>query len=67
MENFDYEKLKSELKEYFGSATPLNGFAYVDLIRVEKASEYELVKIAINNGFNLNDYKESSYARRYIK
>lgn len=55
--NIDYEKLRKDLIDYFGSATSFYGAAYMDVIRVENASYEELISIALNNGFNLSDYE----------
>ena len=62
MNNIDYERLRKDLIDYFGSATPMFGVAYMDVIRVENASYQELIKIAIENGFDLSDY-EYKYRR----
>ena len=56
MEEIDYERLRSDLISFFGSATPVFQLAYADVIRVERASDEELVEIALSNGFDLEDY-----------
>ena len=53
----DVDELRSDLIDYFGSATPMYPVAFMDLINVENASPEELVQIAIQNGFDLNDYR----------
>ena len=55
--NIDIDKLRSDLINYFGTAM-MNGFgmAVMDLSRVERASAEELVRIALECGFDLNDY-----------
>lgn len=53
----DIDKLKDDLVNYFGSATPMYPVAFMDVINVENASPEELVQIAIQNGFDLNDYR----------
>lgn len=55
--NYDFERLRDDLMDYFGTAT-FSGFpmAMVDLSDVEYASENELISIAMQNGFNLNNY-----------
>ena len=55
--NIDYESLRDDLIDYFGAACPFYPIALIDIIKVEKASDEELVNIAINNGFNLSDYE----------
>ena len=47
----DYEKLRNDLIDYFGTAFTLNPLAMVDLFRVQNASDEELVDIAKRNGF----------------
>jgi len=56
--NIDYESLRRDLINYFGSAMSIYPAAVIDLVRVEQASEYELINLAINNGFNLSDYEQ---------
>lgn len=53
----DVDELRDDLIDYFGSATPEYPVAYMDVIKVQNASPYELVQIAIENGFDLNNYK----------
>ena len=55
--NIDIEKLRKDLLDYFGSAM-FSGFpmAMMDVSRVENASADTLIRIASENGFNLNKY-----------
>lgn len=55
--NIDFEKLRSDLINYFGTAM-MSGFgmAVMDLTRVERATDEELIEIALECGFNLNNY-----------
>ncbi len=55
----DIERLSKDLIDYFGSAVNINNVAYIDVIRVENASEEELIKIAIENRFNLKKYEDN--------
>ena len=48
-QEIDYEKLREDLMDYFGSAMMYYPVAVVDLSRVENASEEELIFIAIKN------------------
>lgn len=52
----DYEKLRKDLIDYYGTAVILNPMAMVDLLRVQNASDEELVDIAKRNGFDLTKY-----------
>ena len=57
MENIDFEKLREDLINYFGTAMSSGyGMAVIDLVRVERASYEELISIALECGFDLNDY-----------
>lgn len=58
MEKTDYEKLRKDLKDYYGTAM-VGGFplAIMDLSKVENASNEELLKIAQKNNFDENNYK----------
>ncbi len=57
--NIDYEKLRKDLMDYFGSIM-FSAFpaAISDLSDVEIASESELIDIAQKNGFDLSDYQK---------
>ena len=55
--NIDIEKLRRDLIDYFGTAMASGfGMAVMDLTRVERASDEELINIALDCGFDLNDY-----------
>ncbi len=61
----DVEALRYDLIDYFGTAAQSNPIAMADLIHVESASDYEIVNIALKNGFNLNNYEvEADNERR---
>lgn len=56
-DNFDYERLRCDLIDYFGTAMVNVSFmAISDLTRVERASNEELIKIAMDCGVDLNKY-----------
>ena len=52
------EKLRTDLKDYFESAYFIGGFgaALIDISKIENATEEEIIKIAKENKFDLNDY-----------
>ena len=52
----DIERLRNDLINYFGCATSLNTYAFIDIIEIENASYEKLLEIAINNNFNLENY-----------
>ena len=58
----DLERLREDLKDYFGTAISFNPMAVIELSEVESASDDKLISIALKNGFNLSDYEE--YKRR---
>jgi len=55
--NIDIEKLREDLIDYYGTAmfnaSPL---AIIELTKIEKATEKEIIQIAIDNKFDLNEY-----------
>ena len=63
----DYEvdtyRLRYDLLDYFGSAIEYNPMAVMEVSRVESASADELIRIAIENGFNINNYIKNSRGR----
>lgn len=54
----DYERLREDLIDYFGTAMMYNPMAVIELSDVENASDFKLEQIAIQNGFNLSDYEK---------
>lgn len=55
--NINIEKLRKDLIDYFGSAMiEVSRYAIIDLTKIEFANDYELIQIAINNNFDLEDY-----------
>ena len=56
----DVDDLRSDLINYFGTASSYNPLAMADVIRVESASDYEVVDIALKNGFDLTKYEVNS-------
>ena len=54
--NYDYERLRKDLVEYFGSALTYNPMAIMDVHKVQNASNKELEEIARKNQVVLSDY-----------
>ncbi len=51
------ERLREDLITYFGTAMFYNPVAMIDLEKVKKANDEQLIEIAINNKFDLSRYK----------
>ncbi len=56
MEEIDIERLRVDLINYFGCATSFFPIAYIEVLEIENASYDKLIEIAINNGFDLDNY-----------
>ncbi len=57
MENIDFNKLRNDLIDYLSGAYFAGyGVAIVEISQITLASNEELIKIANQYGFNLNDY-----------
>lgn len=57
MKNYDYDKLRADLIDYYRFiATAGYKIAYLDVYKIEKATEEELEAIAIRNNYNLENY-----------
>lgn len=67
IEDIDVNRLRNDLIDYYGSASLYSPQAIIDLSKVENASPYELVMIAINNNFDLEDYINQRNLRRYYE
>lgn len=53
----DVDSLREDLKTYYGTAREYNPAAVIDLIKVEEASDEEIINIAKDNNINLYDYE----------
>jgi len=56
--NIDYEKLREDLIDYYGTAMSFMPMAVIELSVVEKASNQKLIELALKNGFDLSNYEE---------
>ena len=54
--DFDYERLREDLIEYYGTASVYFPVSLVDVSHIETASDKQLKDMAIEVGLNLNDY-----------
>lgn len=61
--NIDYEKLRNDLIDYFGTAMSCNPMVVIELSNVQNASNYTLIQIALKNGFDLRKYEQKT--KRY--
>lgn len=63
-QEINIQKLREDLLDYYGTAmfnaSPL---AIIQLTKVETASDDELIEMALNNKFDLNEYKENKYRK----
>ena len=55
--NIDFDKLREDLIDYFGTAMGAFPVAVMNVTEVEKASDRELIRIATQNSFDLSDYE----------
>ena len=55
--DIDIDSLRADLIDYYGTAMSSNPIAMMDLINVENASDSEIISIALQNGFDLEDYQ----------
>ena len=65
----DVEALRNDLIDYFGTAMQYNPVAMMDLIKIENASDEQVVQIAMKNGINIEKYilnyeERSNYGRK---
>lgn len=57
----DIEKLRSDLIDYFGTGMMSGIGAFtINISIIEKASPDKLIEIAINNNFNIENYKKEN-------
>ena len=60
----DGDKLKRDLMDYYGSATPFYPVAFLNVSRVDATPE-ELLDIANSNDVDLSSYEIKSKVERY--
>lgn len=63
MEEYDIERLRNELIDYYGTASMIYLAAWADLMKVKNASDEEILQIALADGYNLDNYKKN-YERK---
>ena len=64
MNNIDYERLRKDLIDYYGTAIPFGfGVAMIEIEKIKRATNEELIVIANKCNFNLNDYKTNTYVK----
>lgn len=58
LDDIDIDQLRKDLENFFQAGYFAGGFgaALIDLSEVERASDSEVVQIAINNGFDIRKY-----------
>lgn len=52
----DYERLRGDLIDYYGTAMQYFPMAFMEVSEVENASEEKLLDMAEKAGFDINDY-----------
>lgn len=62
--DIDFDSLRCDLIDYFGSASGINPMAMVDVINVEQSSDIELLNIIGDTTLNIYDYVQSN-SKRY--
>ena len=63
-EEINIEALRNDLIDYFGTAMfTASPLAIIELSKIENANEQEIIRIAIKNNFDLNEYKHNSRFR----
>ena len=59
LDNIDYEKLRLTLKNYYESNEIYkNPFSVSDVLNIDNVNDYRLVGIALENGFDLEEFKK---------
>ena len=57
MNDYDIKAIRNDLKDYYGTAyINASQFAMVDLINLDNKSDYEILRIAVSVGININNY-----------
>ena len=60
-DNIDLEKLRETLKKYYESYEIYkNPFSVSDELSIDHVADYKLITIALENGFDLEDFKKQN-------
>ncbi len=54
---YDFERLRQDLLDFFGTSMMFNPMAMLNVVDVEKADNEKLLHLAQSNGFDLDNYK----------
>ena len=61
IEDIDIERLRKDLYDFFATAYfNVSPVAVMDIIKIEYASDMEIINIAIKNGFDLGNYLKNN-------
>ena len=55
--NLDIESLRYDLFNYYGAFTSIYEPAFILLDKIKTASDEEIIKLALENNFDLDKYK----------
>ena len=61
--DIDFDALRNDLIDYFGSATPIEPLAFADVVDVQSASDMELLNIIGRTSLNILDYVRNDLTR----
>ena len=56
IDDIDFDSLRNDLKDYFGSATPFYQVALADVINIDIVSDIELLNIINQTDLNILNY-----------
>lgn len=56
MPQIDYDRLRKDLIDYYGTGMMMNPMMMMELAKIETCSNEELLQIAINNNIYIDDY-----------
>ena len=51
--DIDFDSLRNDLKDYFGSATPFIPFAYSDVVNVDLCTDIDLLNLINQTDLNI--------------
>lgn len=63
IDDIDFVSLRNDLIDYFGSATPFYGIAMADVVKVENASNLELLNIINETTLDITDYINNNLSK----
>ena len=63
IDDIDFDSLRDDLKDYFGTATGVFPIAMADVVNVDTLSDIELLNVINRTNLDITDYIKKDYSK----